>query len=92
MCISWIGPGATHPSRTCYPQPFGTRCFAYIGHKATHAAQVERTLARIGWEHAEPVLCAARVSDYPPPTRNTSLQRASGDGIGSPCGTTSAWM
>ena len=33
--------------------PFAARCRAFIGHKAIYAAQLERTLARIGWEHAE---------------------------------------
>jgi len=38
--------------------PAGARCFAAIGHKIIYVAQVERTLARIGWRYAEPVLRA----------------------------------
>jgi len=33
--------------------PLACRCSAFIGHKMIYASQVERTLRRIGWEHAE---------------------------------------
>lgn len=36
--------------------PWAARSFIDIGHKIIHAAQLERTLRRIGWQHAEPVL------------------------------------
>jgi hypothetical protein len=35
---------------------YGARDFRSIGHKAIFVAQSRRTLAAIGWEHAEPVL------------------------------------
>ncbi len=35
--------------------PLAARCFAHIGHKPIYAAQAQRVLARIGWEHGEPV-------------------------------------
>ncbi|HEY8231685.1 MAG TPA: hypothetical protein VIJ10_03380 [Vicinamibacteria bacterium] len=35
-------------------RPFTARCYAFIGHKAIYATQVERVLGRIGWRHAEP--------------------------------------
>jgi hypothetical protein len=36
--------------------PYMSRCYAFIGHKAIYAMQVERVLARIGWRYAEPAL------------------------------------
>jgi hypothetical protein len=36
--------------------PLAARCYAFIGHKMIHAAQMERVLRRIGPEHAEPAL------------------------------------
>ncbi len=36
--------------------PLAARCFAFLGHKAIYAVQVERVLRRIGWQHAEPAL------------------------------------
>jgi hypothetical protein len=36
--------------------PYMTRCYAFIGHKAIYAMQVERVLARIGWRYGEPAL------------------------------------
>lgn len=36
--------------------PYGARCYADLGHKIIYCAHAERTLARIGWRHAEPVL------------------------------------
>jgi hypothetical protein len=36
--------------------PLAARCYAFIGHKMIYAAQVERMLRRIGWEHAEAAL------------------------------------
>jgi hypothetical protein len=36
--------------------PLAARCYAFIGHKMIHAAQMERVLGRIGWRHAEPAL------------------------------------
>lgn len=40
--------------RACFEAlwPFAARCYAFLGHKAIYAAQLERTLARIGWQHA----------------------------------------
>jgi hypothetical protein len=37
-------------------RPIAARCYAFIGHKAIYAVQVERVLRRIGWRHAEPAL------------------------------------
>jgi hypothetical protein len=37
-------------------RPFTARCYAFIGHKAIYATQVERVLGRIGWRHAEPAV------------------------------------
>jgi hypothetical protein len=37
-------------------RPFTARCYAFIGHKAIYAAQVESALGRIGWAHAEPAV------------------------------------
>lgn len=36
--------------------PLAARCFAFLGHKAIYAVQVERVLRRIGWQYAEPAL------------------------------------
>ncbi len=36
--------------------PFAARCYENIGHKIIYAAQVERTLRRLGWAYAEPAL------------------------------------
>ncbi len=36
--------------------PYAARHFASIGHNIIYAAQVDRTLARIGWEYAVPAL------------------------------------
>ena len=36
--------------------PLAARCYAFIGHKVIHAAQMECVLGRIGWRHAEPAL------------------------------------
>lgn len=36
--------------------PLACRCYAFIGHKMIHAAQMERVLGRIGWPHAQPAL------------------------------------
>src|SRR5690606_35934038 len=35
---------------------YGCRDFRSIGHKAIYVANAYRTLATIGWQHAEPVL------------------------------------
>ncbi len=37
-------------------RPISARCYAFLGHKAIYAVQVERVLRRIGWQHAEPAL------------------------------------
>jgi hypothetical protein len=34
-------------------RPYTARCYAFIGHKAIYATQVERALRRVGWQHAE---------------------------------------
>jgi hypothetical protein len=34
-------------------RPFTARCYAFIGHKAIYAAQIESALGRIGWAQAE---------------------------------------
>ena len=36
--------------------PFGARDFRSIGHKAIFVMCAQRTLALIGWQHAEPIL------------------------------------
>ncbi len=36
--------------------PLAVRCYENIGHKIIYAAQVERTLRRMGWRYAEPAL------------------------------------
>jgi hypothetical protein len=36
--------------------PYAARSYVNIGHKIIYAAQTDRTLQRIGWAHAEPVL------------------------------------
>lgn len=36
--------------------PYGSRCYADLGHKIIYCVHAERTLTRIGWQHAQPVL------------------------------------
>ncbi|ANM30935.1 hypothetical protein ABI59_17160 [Acidobacteria bacterium Mor1] len=36
--------------------PYGARCYGDFGHKVLYCVHAERTLARIGWRHARPVL------------------------------------